>query len=177
MTTNPSLHERASRIRLVVLDVDGVLTDNRLFYGDNGVEYKSFYTRDGHGMVLLRQAGIDLGIITGRQSELVTRRMNDLKVKYVYQGVPDKLPSFEHLMAECGLQPEEIAYMGDDILDLPLLRRVGLAAMPADGEASIRPYVHFTSHHPGGRGAVRELCELILKAQGKWDDVMDFYLR
>ena len=177
MKPNPSVHDRAEKIRLLVLDVDGVLTDNRLFYGANGVEYKSFYTRDGHGMVLLRQAGIELGIITGRQSELVTRRMNDLKVKYVYQGVPDKLPSFEQLMAECGLQPEQVAYMGDDILDLPLLRRVGLAAMPADGAPDIRPHVHFVSRFPGGHGAVRELCELILKAQGKWSNVMDFYLR
>ncbi|HID01446.1 MAG TPA: phenylphosphate carboxylase subunit delta, partial [Piscirickettsiaceae bacterium] len=109
------LTERARKIRLLLLDVDGVLTDNRLFYGDNGIEYKAFHTRDGHGMVMLRQAGIDLGIITGRTSEVVTRRMADLQVKYIYQGVPDKLPTFEKLLHECGLQPDQVAYMGDDI--------------------------------------------------------------
>lgn len=171
------LNERASRIRLLLLDVDGVMTDNRLFYGDNGIEYKAFHTRDGHGMVLLREAGIDIGIITGRTSEVVSRRMADLKVKYVYQGVPDKLPTFENLMNQCGLSPDQVAYMGDDILDLPILRRVGLAAMPANADPVLRDHVHFISRQPGGQGAVRELCELILKAQGAWDEIMAFYLR
>ncbi|WP_294945527.1 HAD family hydrolase [Sulfurivirga sp.] len=176
MSLSP-LERRAEKIRLLLLDVDGVLTDNRLFYGDNGIEYKAFHTRDGHGMVLLQQAGLDIGIITGRTSEVVTRRMADLKVKYVYQGVPDKLPTFEALMKECGLTPEQVAYMGDDILDLPILRRVGLAAMPANGDPTLRHHVHFVSQHPGGQGAVRELCELILKAQGRWEEIMAFYLR
>lgn len=171
------LTERARKIRLLLLDVDGVLTDNRLFYGDNGIEYKAFHTRDGHGMVLLRQAGIDLGIITGRTSEVVARRMADLQVKYVYQGVPDKLPTFEKLMDESGLQPDQVAYMGDDILDLPLLRRVGLAGMPANADPTLKEHVHFVSRYPGGQGAVRELCELILKSQGAWDEIMAFYLR
>ncbi len=172
-----TIDDRARKIRLLLLDVDGVLTDNRLFYGDNGIEYKAFHTRDGHGMVLLRDAGIDIGIITGRTSEVVTRRMADLKVKYVYQGVPDKLPTFEKLMNECGLKPDQVAYMGDDILDLPILRRVGLAAMPANADPTLKEHVHFVSRHPGGQGAVRELCELILKAQGLWDEIMTFYLR
>lgn len=171
------LQRRAAAIRLLILDVDGVLTDNRLYYGDNGVEYKTFHTRDGHGLVLLRQAGIDLGVITGRTSEVVRRRMADLKVKYLYQGVPDKLPTFETLLAETGLKPEQVAYMGDDILDLPILRRVGLAAMPANGDPLLREHVHMISRYPGGEGAVRELCELILKAQNKWEEILRFYLR
>lgn len=177
MNQTPPLHQKAAKIRLLLLDVDGVLTDNRLFYGDNGIEYKAFHTRDGHGMVLLQQAGIDIGIITGRTSEVVTRRMADLKVKYIYQGVPDKLPTFEALMQECDLHYDEVAYMGDDILDLPILRRVGLAAMPANADPTLRPYVDIVSQYPGGNGAVRELCELILKSQGAWDEIMQFYLR
>ncbi len=171
------LAQKAAQIRLLLLDVDGVLTDNKLFYGDNGIEYKTFHTRDGHGMVLLQQAGIDIGIITGRTSEVVTRRMRDLKVKYVYQGVPDKLPTFESLLQESGLTHTQVAYMGDDILDLPILRRVGLAAMPANADPALRPFVDMISQYSGGAGAVRELCELILKSQGKWEDILKFYLR
>ncbi len=171
------LATRATKIKLLILDVDGVLTDNRLYYGDNGVEYKSFYTRDGHAMVLWRKSGLDLGVITGRQSQLVTQRMNDLKVKYLFQGVPDKLPVFEQLLQDEGLAAEEIAYMGDDILDLPILTRVGLASCPKDADPEVIKRVHFVSEKIGGQGAVRELIEMILKTQGHWQAHMDFYLR
>lgn len=171
------LATRAAKIKLLILDVDGVLTDNRLFYGDNGVEYKSFYTRDGHAMVLWRKSGLDLGVITGRKSQLVTQRMNDLKVKYLFQGVPDKLPVFEQLLQDEGLQADEIAYMGDDILDLPILTRVGLASCPKDADPEVIKRVHFVSEKVGGQGAVRELIEMILKTQGHWQAHMDFYLR
>ncbi|AHF01644.1 HAD family hydrolase [Thiomicrospira aerophila AL3] len=171
------LATRAAKIKLLILDVDGVLTDNRLFYGDNGVEYKSFYTRDGHAMVLWRKSGLDLGVITGRKSQLVTQRMNDLKVKYLFQGVPDKLPVFEQLLQNEGLHADEIAYMGDDILDLPILTRVGLASCPKDADPEVITRVHFVSEKVGGQGAVRELIEMILKTQGHWQAHMDFYLR
>ena len=154
-----------------------MLTDNRLIYGDDGQEYKAFYTRDGHAMVLIQKSGIDIGIITGRTSKLVEKRMQDLKVKHLYQGVPDKLPTFESLMQHLGLHTEEVAYMGDDILDLPILRRVGLAAGPADSDPEVLSRVDFISQHPGGRGAVRELCEYIMKAQNTWQAHLDFYLR
>ncbi|AEG31239.1 KdsC family phosphatase [Thiomicrospira cyclica] len=171
------LATRAAKIKLLILDVDGVLTDNRLFYGDNGVEYKSFYTRDGHAMVLWRKSGLDLGVITGRKSQLVANRMNDLKVKYLFQGVPDKLPVFEQLLKDEGLNADEIAYMGDDILDLPILTRVGLASCPQDADPEVIKRVHFVSEKVGGQGAVRELIEMMLKAQGHWQAHMDFYLR
>ncbi|SFR59835.1 HAD family hydrolase [Thiomicrospira sp. ALE5] len=171
------LATRATKIKLLILDVDGVLTDNRLFYGDNGVEYKSFYTRDGHAMVLWRKSGLNLGVITGRKSQLVTQRMTDLKVKYLFQGVPDKLPVFEQLLQDEGLHADEIAYMGDDILDLPILTRVGLASCPKDADPEVINRVHFVSEKVGGQGAVRELIEMILKAQGRWQTHLDFYLR
>ncbi len=171
------IQQKASKIKLLLLDVDGVLTDNRLIYGDDGQEYKAFYTRDGHAMVLIQKTGIDIGIITGRTSKLVENRMRDLKVKHLYQGVPDKLPTFEALMTQLGLATEQVAYMGDDILDLPILRRVGLSACPADSDPEVLSRVDFISQYPGGRGAVRELCERIMKAQNTWQTHLDFYLR
>ncbi|WP_044407286.1 KdsC family phosphatase [Thiomicrospira microaerophila] len=171
------LQAKANKIKLLLLDVDGVLTDNRLIYGDDGQEYKAFYTRDGHAMVLIQKSGIDIGIITGRTSELVKKRMQDLKVKHLYQGVPDKLPTFEALMAKLGLSLDQVAYMGDDILDLPILRRVGLSACPKDSDPEVLSRVDFVSQFDGGRGAVREFCEFIMKTQGHWQTHMDFYLR
>jgi len=171
------LIEKAKKIKLLILDVDGVLTDNRLFYGDNGVEYKTFYTRDGHGMVMLQKSDVEIGIITGRKSQLVSNRMKDLKVKHVYQGVPDKLPTFTKLIEELGLELNEIAYVGDDILDLPILLRVGLAVTPLDGDNEVKSRVHHVSQHAGGHGCVREVCEIIMRAQGSWQQHMDFYLR
>ncbi len=172
-----TLQSKAAKIKLLLLDVDGVLTDNRLIYGDDGQEYKAFYTRDGHGMVLLQKSGVEIGIITGRKSNLVTKRMADLKVKHVYQGVPDKLPTFEALMQSTSLSLDQVAYMGDDILDLPILTRVGLATCPKDSDPDVLSRVDFVSQHIGGRGAVRELCELIMRAQNTWQAHLDFYLR
>jgi 3-deoxy-D-manno-octulosonate 8-phosphate phosphatase (KDO 8-P phosphatase) len=168
---------KAKKIKLLLLDVDGVMTDNRLYYSDNDVEIKSFYTRDGHGMVMLQKTGVDIGIITGRKSELVRHRMRDLKVKHVYQGVPDKLPTFLQLVEQLQIDLEQVAYIGDDILDLPILRRVGLSATPADGDLEVKERVNYVSQYPGGQGCVREMCELIMKAQGSWQQHMDFYLR
>ena len=172
-----SLANKAKKIKLLILDVDGVMTDNRLVYSDDGIESKSFYTRDGHGMVMLQKSDVEIGIITGRKSQLVTNRMNDLKVKHVYQGVPDKLPTFLKLVDKLGLDMEEIAYVGDDILDLPILMRVGLSITPADGEIEVKPRVDYVSEFVGGRGCVREVCEIIMRSQGTWQQHMDFYLR
>ncbi|WP_024851297.1 KdsC family phosphatase [Hydrogenovibrio kuenenii] len=168
---------KASKIKLLILDIDGVLSDNKLYYGDNGIEYKSFHTRDGHGMVMLQKSGIEIGIITGRKSPLIDKRMKDLKVKHVYQGVPDKLPTFLKLIEQEQLALDEIAYMGDDILDLPILTRVGLAACPKNADTEVPPHVHYVSRFNGGEGCVREMCELILKSQSLWQQHMDFYLR
>jgi len=172
-----NLIEKAAKIKLLILDVDGVLSDNKLTYGDDGQEYKSFYTRDGHGMVMLQKSGIDIAIITGRKSPLTEKRMTDLKVKHLFQGVPDKLPVFLSLVDSLNLQLDEIAYMGDDILDLPILTRIGLAACPADADREVKPRVDHISEFNGGQGCVRELCEMILKSQNLWQQHMDFYLR
>ncbi|BBN59824.1 KdsC family phosphatase [Hydrogenovibrio marinus] len=177
MDFQTNILEKAAKIKLLILDIDGVLSDNKLYYGDNGIEYKSFHTRDGHGMVMLQQSGIEIGIITGRKSPLIDKRMKDLKVKHVYQGVPDKLPTFLKLVEELGLDLSEIAYMGDDILDLPILTRVGLAACPKNADTEVPQHVHYVSRFNGGEGCVREMCELLLKSQGLWQKHIDFYLR
>jgi len=169
--------DKASKIKLLILDIDGVLSDNKLYYGDNGIEYKSFYTRDGHGMVMLQKSGIEIGIITGRKSPLIDKRMKDLKVKHVYQGKPDKLPTFLNLVKKLELSLDEIAYMGDDILDLPILTRVGLAACPKDADIEVLNRTALITENIGGQGCVREICELILKSQNLWQQHMDFYLR
>lgn len=177
MQIDDHLIEKAKKIKLLILDVDGVLTDNRLVYSDDGIESKSFYTRDGHGMVMLQKSAVDIGIITGRKSQLVTNRMRDLKVKHVYQGVPDKLPTFSKLVEELSLEMDEIGYVGDDILDLPILMRVGLSVTPSDGDDEVKPRVDYISKYEGGRGCVREVCEIIMRSQGTWQQHMDFYLR
>lgn len=177
MSFEAAITEKASQLKLLILDVDGVLTDNKLIYGDNGQEYKAFYTRDGHGMVMLQKSGIDIAIITGRTSPLTTKRMQDLKVKHLYQGVPDKLPTFLELAEKLNLKMTQIAYIGDDILDLPILSRVGLSACPKDADSEVIPRVDYVSRFAGGQGCVRDLCELILKSQSLWQAHMDFYLR
>ena len=176
-TVSNTLTLKAKKIKLLLLDVDGVMTDNRLIYGDDGQEYKAFYTRDGHGMVMLQKSGIDIGIITGRKSQLVENRMRDLKVKHLYQGVPDKLPTFLELVEKLSLRMSEVAYVGDDILDLPILKRVGLSVTPADGDQEVKARVDYISQFKGGQGCVREVCEIIMKSQGAWQTHMDFYLR
>ncbi|BCN92792.1 hypothetical protein THMIRHAM_05770 [Thiomicrorhabdus immobilis] len=177
MNIAQNLVEKAKKIKLLILDVDGVMTDNRLFYSDDGIEYKSFNTRDGHGMVLLQKSQVDIGIITGRKSQLVTNRMNDLKVKHVFQGVPDKLPTFLKLVDDLQLDLDEIAYIGDDILDLPILLRIGLSVTPLDGDNEVKTRVDYISKFNGGQGCVREVCEIIMRSQGTWQQHMDFFLR
>ena len=158
---------RAAQVQLLLLDVDGVLTDGTIFYTPGGGESKGFSTQDGFGLRLLRESGVEVGLITARQSEAVTRRAADLGLKYVYQGAGRKNEVYETILRETGLRPPQTAYMGDDWLDLPLLARVGLAAAPANAVAEIRQRVHYVTGSSGGRGAVREVCELILEARGE----------
>jgi 3-deoxy-D-manno-octulosonate 8-phosphate phosphatase (KDO 8-P phosphatase) len=172
-----NIAEKAKKIKFLILDVDGVLTDNRLYYSDDGNEMKTFYTRDGHGMVLLQKSGVPIGIITGRKSKLLERRCQDLKIEHLYQGVPDKLPSFMDLMYKLDIDLDEVAYVGDDILDLPILMRVGLSVTPADGDPEVKPRVDYVSPHIGGKGVVREVCEIIMRSQDTWQQHMDFYMR
>lgn len=156
---------RARQVRLLLLDVDGVLTDGTITYGTDGIETKSFHTQDGLGLRLLQESGVAAGIITARASEAVLRRARELGFAHVVQGAADKLAAFEAILRETGLRPPQTAYMGDDWMDLPLLNRVGLAAAPANAVAEVRQRVHYTTERTGGRGAVREVCDLLLEAQ------------
>jgi 3-deoxy-D-manno-octulosonate 8-phosphate phosphatase (KDO 8-P phosphatase) len=159
-----ALVARAARVRLVLLDVDGVLTDGRLYYGPEGEALKAFDVKDGHGIVLLRDH-VDLGVVSGRPGKASLRRLEELRVKHLVFGERDKLAGYAKL-AHLGVPDDEVAYMGDDVNDVPLLCRVGLAACPADAREEAREVAHFVARSPGGRGAVRELCDLILRAKG-----------
>jgi 3-deoxy-D-manno-octulosonate 8-phosphate phosphatase (KDO 8-P phosphatase) len=169
--------DKAAQIKLLIFDVDGVLTDGRLFFGDDGQEYKAFHSRDGHGMKMLQASGVEIGIITGRTSKVVEHRMANLGVQHVYQGKHEKLPAFEELIAKLNLKPEQVAYMGDDVVDLPIMLRVGLAVATNDAHALVRKHAHWQSSHDGGQGAARDLCELIMQAQGTLDSAMQPYLK
>ena len=167
---------RAARVRLLLLDCDGVLTDGRITPVEGGEELKSFHTRDGHGLVMLHRAGLRSGIISGRRSRLVELRAADLGISFVRQGALDKVEVFEGLLAEAGVAAAEVAYVGDDVVDIPLMRRSGLALAVADATPDTRDAAHHVTRLPGGGGAVREVCELILKAQGLWEGLMERYL-
>ncbi len=168
--------EKARDIRLVIFDVDGVLTDGSLFLGDDGQEYKAFNSRDGHGMVMLRNSGVEIGIITGRTSEVVRIRMESLGITHLYQGRRDKLPAYLELRRKLELNDDHIAYVGDDVVDLPVMTRVGLAIAVRDAHPFTRQHAHWTTPSPGGRGAAREVCELILEAQGKLTSALEAYV-
>jgi 3-deoxy-D-manno-octulosonate 8-phosphate phosphatase (KDO 8-P phosphatase) len=168
---------RAKEIQLLLLDVDGVLTDGSIVYGNGGTELKGFNIKDGFGIRLLREAGVEVGIITARRSEAVERRAQDLKLAHLYQGVGNKIEAFAEILAAQKLIPQQVAYMGDDWLDLPLLSRVGLAVTVADGVAEVKAVAHYVTREAGGRGAVRELCELIIEAKGQREELLARYLR
>jgi len=158
---------RAAQIRLVIFDVDGVLTDGRLYLADDGNEFKAFHSRDGHGMKMLQSQGVAVAIISGRRSLAVERRMADLGIDYVYMGVQDKLVAFQDLLQRQGLDPAQVAYVGDDVIDLPVMSRVGLAIAVQDADPFVKRHAHWQTPSPGGRGAVREVCELLLEALGR----------
>lgn len=168
--------EKASRIKLVIFDVDGVLTDGSLFLSDDGQEYKAFHSQDGFGMRLLQESGIEIGIITGRESTLVKLRMEELGITQVMQGRREKGPALDELMEKTGLSLDEIAYVGDDVVDLPIMSRVGLSIAVQDARPIVKKHAHWITQSPGGRGAGRDVCELVLEAHGKWDDIIQRYL-
>ncbi len=172
-----TLNEKAKKIRLLISDVDGVLTTGALFYGANGAELKDFHVQDGMGIKLLQQSGVNFAIITAKQSDAVAQRMRDLKVEHVYQGQSDKVLAYEELKQKLNLTDEEIAYIGDDLPDLPLLRRVGFAVTVPNAPRIIQDHVIWTTKLEGGKGAMRELCEFILEAQGTYQTVIDSYLQ
>jgi 3-deoxy-D-manno-octulosonate 8-phosphate phosphatase (KDO 8-P phosphatase) len=171
-TKPASLRRKAANIRLLLLDVDGVLTDGRIIIDDRGVETKHFHVRDGQGISLLKRSGIEVGFVTGRSSSVVRHRANELRVTLLFQGVQNKLQVYERIKKKCRLTDGQIAYVGDDIIDLPVLRRVGLAVTVGDGSAELKPLADYVTVAKGGKGAVRELAELLLKAQKKWSDLL-----
>jgi 3-deoxy-D-manno-octulosonate 8-phosphate phosphatase (KDO 8-P phosphatase) len=170
------INEKANQIRLVIFDVDGVLTDGSLYLGDDGQEYKAFHSKDGHCMKMLQASGIQIGIITGRTSEVVRIRMRSLGVEHVYQGKLDKLPAYDELKAAIGLRDEQIAYVGDDVVDLPVMVRVGLAIAVQDAHPLVKQHAHWVTPSNGGRGAAREVCELLMDAQGNLAPALERYL-
>jgi 3-deoxy-D-manno-octulosonate 8-phosphate phosphatase (KDO 8-P phosphatase) len=170
------IRQKAAAIRLIVFDVDGVLTDGSLFIGDDGQEYKAFNSKDGHGMVMLQETGVKLAVITGRTSEVVRIRMESLGVEHLYQGKRIKLPAYEELKRSTGLRDEQIAYVGDDVVDLPVMTRVGLAIAVQDAHPLAKQHAHWVTPSGGGRGAAREACELIMEAQGTLQGALGVYL-
>jgi 3-deoxy-D-manno-octulosonate 8-phosphate phosphatase (KDO 8-P phosphatase) len=167
---------RARRIKLLLMDCDGVLTDGRLWLMADGDEQKAFHARDGQGISLCHHAGLKTGIITGRTSSAVDRRAQDLEISYVRQEAKDKIKALDEILAEAGVSADECAYIGDDVADIPVMRRVGFAAAVADAVPETKQAAHYITELKGGHGAVREVCDLILKAQGKWDEVMKRFL-
>ncbi len=163
---------RAKRVRLVIFDVDGVLTDGGIYTGADGELFKPFNCKDGLGITLAQRAGIETAIITGRTSKQVAFRAKELHFTHVYQGKPDKRAAYAELKEKLGLCDEEIAYIGDDLIDLPILLQAGFPAAPCDAVPEVRQRVAFVSHFGGGHGAVREILTFILQAQGKWQDLI-----
>ncbi len=157
--------EKAALIRLVIFDVDGVLTDGSLYIGEDGQEYNAFYARDGLGMKMLQSTGIIIGIITGRNSPVITHRMQALGIKHVFQGQIDKLPAYKILCKQLQLDSQQIAYVGDDVNDIPVMSQVGLAIACADAHLTVVKQAHWQTQNAGGRGAAREVCDLIMQAQ------------
>lgn len=177
MTQLSPVKERAKRIKTIIFDVDGVMTDGRLILGDDGQEYKCFHSLDGLGMKLLKASGVEMAIITGRTSDVVTKRAESTGITHFYQGVEDKLQAFEDLLQKLQLSAEECAYMGDDVVDLPPMRRAGLAITVPSATPLVKQYAHYTTTNLAGRGAIREVCELLMQAQGTFDTQMAQFLR
>jgi 3-deoxy-D-manno-octulosonate 8-phosphate phosphatase (KDO 8-P phosphatase) len=168
---SPALQDKARRIKLLLLDVDGILTDGGIYLDNRGVETKRFDVRDGQGMTLLQRAGIQVGIITGRSSEVVRHRARELGVEIVYQGVGDKAAAYEDIKSATGLEDNQIAYMGDDIGDLPVLRRAGFSITVRESWVA-KPQVDYVTRATGGHGAVREVADLLLHVTGAWKNLV-----
>jgi YrbI family 3-deoxy-D-manno-octulosonate 8-phosphate phosphatase len=171
----PTLRERCALIELLIVDIDGVLTEGSIIYAGDGVELKRFHVRDGSGLKIWKAVGKQSAIITGRSSRVVEVRAAELDMAIVRQGVRDKLPAFAQILAETGLRPEQACFVGDDLPDVPVLRHCGLAVAVADACPEVVTEAHFVTRTPGGRGAVREAIELILHCQGRWQEVSDRY--
>lgn len=170
------LVKKVKPVRLLVLDVDGVMTDGGIIYNADGVETKVFNVRDGHGIKLLKRGGVECAVITSRQSRALEYRTRELGIEIVHQGALDKITAYEDILKKTGLKPEETAFVGDDLVDLPVLRMAGFSAAVNDAVEEVKDEVDYVTVCPGGRGAVREVVEIILKIKGKWREVIGRYL-
>lgn len=170
-----TMDKKIKGIKLLLLDVDGVMTDGRIVIDDEGIETKFFHVRDGHGIKLLQRAGIKAGIITGRNSNVVKYRASELGIEIVYQGIKNKIDAYLEILEAQGLDDNEVAYVGDDIVDLPVIKRAGFSVAVADASDDILPHVDYVTERKGGSGAVREVTDLILKRSGMWQEVIGRY--
>ncbi|MFP5261177.1 MAG: KdsC family phosphatase [Blastocatellia bacterium] len=175
--TIDDITERARKIKILIVDCDGVLTDGRIIMLPGGDETKAFDVKDGHAVVMLQRAGLKAAIISGRESSVVRARAKELGVAHLYEMAWVKTEPYEKILSEEGLKDEEACYMGDDVIDIPLLRRAGLAVAVADAVQEAKQHSHLVTRRAGGRGAVREVIELILKAQGKWQEALSRYVK
>lgn len=164
--------DKAKDVRLVILDVDGVMTDGRIVIDDNGLEQRNFDIKDGLGVVALQMSGVEVAIITSKKSGSVRHRAEELKIKRFHEGIRKKTEPYEQMLAEMGIGDAQVAYVGDDLVDLSMMKRVGLPIAVADAVDEVREAAAWVTRAPGGRGAVREAAEMILKAQGKWDAIL-----
>lgn len=171
------MEQKLAGIKLLLLDVDGILTDGRIIYDNQGNELKAFDVKDGHGLKLVQRTGIKTGIITGRSSEVVKCRAQELGFDILYQGALNKLDPYLEILAEYGLTDDQVAYVGDDVVDLPVLRRVGFSATVADAVDDVIPLVDYVTKRSGGRGAVREICDMLIRASGQWDALTSRYFK
>lgn len=167
--------KKLKSIKLLMLDVDGVLTDGKIIYNDRGEEIKAFNVRDGHGLKLLMRAGIEIALITGRKSKVVLHRARDLGIKKVYQRVTNKIEIYEKILKEKKLKDINVGFVGDDLVDIPVLKRVGFPAAVGDAIPEVREVADYVASKKGGEGAVREICELLLKGQNKWEGITERY--
>ena len=170
------MKSQLSETRLLLLDVDGVLTDGTITYSDSGSQIKQFSVKDGLGLRLLMDAGIDVGIITGRKSQALLHRCRDLGIRLIFDGIKDKSAALDKIIQKTGIDPRHMAFVGDDLIDLPVMTRVGVSVCVLDAAEDIKSYADFVTQKKGGNGAVREICEKILKAKGVWEIVLDTYL-
>lgn len=168
---------RAARVKLMIFDVDGILTDGSLHYGPDGESIKTFNVLDGHGIKLLQQSGVMTAIISARKSPIVARRAADLGIQHLFQGVHDKRTAFEMLLADTRIDADACGFVGDDVIDLPILLRVGFAASVPNAHADVKSRVHYVTQASGGRGAARELCDFIMRARGNYEAVLAPYLQ
>ena len=177
MSNNSDIQGRAAQIKLLLMDCDGVLTDGRIWILEHNDDQKSFHSRDGFGLELLHRAGLRSGVISGRTSTALARRAHWLGMAYVRQGCDDKEQAFAEIVAEAGLTNAEVAFAGDDLNDIPLMVQSGLGIAVADAALETREHAHYVTQARGGHGAVREIVELLLKAQGRWDELVRHYVR